>query len=121
VTINKFVTDDEVTIFRISGKLVSSSIEKLKASLDTSLENGELKIVVNCKEIYLADSSSVGLLISRARNAGKKGGHLIFCEARAAVERLISIMNQDNYLDISEYEKDALEKIRSWDSGKRKD
>ncbi len=116
--ISKFVTDDGITIFRLSGKLISSSIEKLKASLDSAMDNEGFKVVINCRNVNIVDSSVVGLLISRARMIKKKGGYICFSEPQAAISRLFEIVDIDRWLDVFPSEDEAIDYIHSKSNSK---
>ena len=107
--ISKFVTDDGVTILRLSGKLIASSLDPLKTSLDTILEEDGKGVVLNLKLINIIDSVAVGLLVSRFKTAQKKEMIFRFCELQPAIRRLLSLADLDKWLEIYDSEDEALE------------
>jgi len=113
MNINKYVTDDGVTILRITGKLISSSVDKLKASLDAAIEADDVKLVMNCKNVNIIDSAVVGLLISRSRAAKKKGGHFCFCEPQPAIYKLLTMVDIDKWLEVYPTESEALASLQT--------
>ena len=115
MVISKFITDDGVTILRLSGKLIASSLDPLKTSLDTILEDGGKGIILNLKLINIIDSVAVGLLISRFKTAQKQEVAFKFCELQPAIKRLLSLADLDKWLEIYESEEEALEAIKAND------
>ncbi|MBI4666793.1 MAG: STAS domain-containing protein [Nitrospinae bacterium] len=113
MVIGKFVTDDGVTTFRLSGKLIAATLDKLKAAVDVVLEEEDCKVVLNLKQVNIMDSVAVGFLISRFKTAKKKKGYLKFCELQPAIMKLLSLADLDKWLEIYDGEEDAINSIRS--------
>jgi anti-anti-sigma factor len=113
MTIGKFTTEDGITIFRLSGKLISSTLDKLKTTLDTELNEDNARIALNLKLVNIMDSVAVGLLISRFKTAKKKGAPLKFCELQPAIKKLFSLADLDKWLEVTETEEEALASIRA--------
>jgi len=111
--ISKFITDNGTTIFRVSGKLIYSSIDKLKTGIDSVIEEGVSKIIVNLKDTNIVDSASVGLLVSRSKVAEKRDGFLCFCELQPAIAKLFTMVGANQRLDIFNTERQALEYTRT--------
>ena len=113
--ISKFVTDDGITILRLSGKLIASSLDPLKASLDTILEEEGKGVILNLKLINIIDSVAVGLLVSRYKAAQKKDRVFRFCELQPAIKKLLSLADLDKWLEIYDSEDEALEGAKAGD------
>lgn len=112
MNVSKFITDNGTTIFRVNGKLIYSSIDKLKSSIESTIEDGVSKIIINLKDTSIIDSASVGLLISRSRAMKKSGGYFCFCGLQPAIVRLFTMIGVDQRLDIFITENEALEYIQ---------
>lgn len=109
------MTDEGVTILRLSGKLIASTIDPLKTSLDGILEEDGGKVVLNLKLINIIDSVAVGLLVSRYKTAQKIGAAFKFCELQPAIKKLLSLADLDKWLEIYDGEDEALEAIKTGD------
>jgi anti-anti-sigma factor len=109
MNVTKFITDNGATIFRVDGKLIYSSVDKLKNGIDSAIEDGASQIIINLKAAHIIDSASVGLLISRSRALKKKGGSFCFCELQPAIVRLFEIIGADQKPYIFITENEALE------------
>ncbi len=113
MTINKFSTDDGITIFRLSGKLIASTLDGLKTNLDTALADDGARVVLNFKLVNIIDSVAVGLLISRFKAAKKKKGAMLFTDLQPALMRLLALADLDKWLDIHPSEDEALTVLRT--------
>jgi len=112
MVISKFVTDDGIVILRLSGKLISSTLDKLKTILDSVLADDGCRVTLNLKQVNIMDSVAVGLLISRFKTAQKKKGALKFCELQPSIKKLISLADLDKWLEIYETEEDSISSFR---------
>lgn len=113
MVINKFVTDDGITIFRLSGKLISSTLDKVKTNVDGALAEDGAMIVLNMKHVHIIDSVAVGLLISLFKTAKKKKGFLRFSDIQPAIKKLFSLADLDKWLEIHPSEEEAINSIRA--------
>ena len=118
MVIGKFATEDGIIIFRLSGKLISSTLDKLKTAVDSALAEGTGKVVLNLRQVNIMDSVTVGLLISRFKVAKKKKGALKFCELQPAIKKLLSLADLDKWLEIYDMENEALAAIRAENNSK---
>lgn len=110
--ISRFETDEGITILRLSGKLIASTLENLKASLDTVLADEPPKILLNFKQVAVLDSFAVGLLVSRHKAAGRKKGFFGFCELDPALKSILNHGDPEKTFDIYEKEKEGIASIR---------
>jgi len=112
--ISKYETEDGITIFRLSGKLISATLDKLKAGLDGVIAlGGNIRIVVNLKDVGLIDSVAVGLMISRHKLVKKKNGIMRFCCLQPAISKLFSLTDLDQMAGIDTEEEEALDNVRA--------
>ncbi|HJM83231.1 MAG TPA: STAS domain-containing protein [Nitrospinota bacterium] len=113
--LSKFVTDDEVTILRISGKVISNYLDQLKSGLDSEIDEVARKahLIINLKNIKVIDSISVGLFISRSRSVKKRGGKMLFCEPQLATRELFAMVDTENWLEVHSTEEQALITMRN--------
>jgi stage II sporulation protein AA (anti-sigma F factor antagonist) len=113
MVISKYVTEDGVTILRLSGKLIASTLDPLKTALDTILAEEGGKIILNLKLINIIDSVAVGLLVSRFKTAQKKKTAFKFCELQPAIKKLLSLADLDKWLEIYDNEDEARTSIKA--------
>lgn len=106
--IEKYTAAQDVALFRLKGKLISSSMDKLKAGLDAALAGGAVKVAVNLRGVEVLDSAAVGLLISRSRAAKKAGGALILCEPQPGARALLQLVDAAGALPVWETENEAV-------------
>ena len=111
--VSKFETEDNITIFRLSGKLIASTVDGIKGGMDSALEDEGAMVVINFKLVNIIDSVAVGFLISRFKTAQKKHSYFRFCEMQPAIKQLLAMADLDKWLEIYDFEEDALGSIRA--------
>ena len=109
--IKRFENNDGVTILRLGGKLVYSTLENLKASLDTAMEKDHSRVVLNFKDVAVMDGFVAGLLASRAKSTRKKNGALVFCGLTSAFKHLLLAPKPDKPLGIYSTEDQACSSV----------
>ena len=86
--INRFKTDDGSTILRVEGKLVTSTLDTLKNSLDIAVADDDHKVTVNLEKVNVMDSVAAGFLASRYKMSSKKKGSITLCGLSPAIKKL---------------------------------
>ena len=81
-----------VLIATISGELDHLQAERLRAQIDASYEKSSCKhILLNMTNVSFMDSSGIGMIIGRYKNAEKRGGQLALANMSDSVSRLFEI------------------------------
>ena len=65
---------DSVSIIDIKGELMASTKAKLKGILLDLFAEDKFNIVLNFQDVYIIDSSGIGLLVSALQQARERGG-----------------------------------------------
>ena len=68
---------EDVVILQFIGELGSEHLPALKRRLDSLLEGGDLKFVLDAKQLNFVNSAGLGYLIRFAKEAKKYGGHIV--------------------------------------------
>lgn len=68
---------EDVVILQFIGELGSQHLPPLKRRLDSLLEGGDLKFVLDAKQLNFVNSAGLGYLIRFAKEAKKYGGHIV--------------------------------------------
>lgn len=120
MALSKFVTNDNIVIFRLSGKLIASTIDTARLAIDSALEGESAKVILNFRLVNIVDSVAVGLLISRVKAAKRKNGAALkICSPQPALRRLLELADLDKWLEPHETEESAIESIRLESKGAR--
>ncbi len=108
MTVSKLLTENNLTIFRLAGKVIAPNLASPRAGIDGALLQKGARIVVNLKDVQIIDSDAVGFLLSRSKTAEKRGIPFKICEARLGIKRLIAMSGKLEEKDISGPEEEAL-------------
>jgi anti-anti-sigma factor len=109
--ISKFVTKEGVTIFRIQGKLILSTVEILRKNLENLLQKEGSKIILNLGEVTVLDSPARDVLAEMAKEAVGKGSVLCFAEMPPAAGRLVNLPELKGVIQRFKTEEEALESL----------
>jgi len=75
-----------------SGELDHLQAERLRVQIDTAFDRSTCKhILLDMANVSFMDSSGIGMVIGRYKNAEKRGGQLVLANMDSAVARLYEI------------------------------
>ena len=69
-------TIDDVHIIDIKGELMASTKGRLKGAFLDLFAEDKFNIILNFKEVYIIDSSGIGLLVSALQQVREKSGDI---------------------------------------------
>jgi len=111
--VNKFETEDGVTLFRLNGKLIDSTLDSPKSGIDTALDDGHLWLVVNCSELLVVDQAGIGFLLSRVRQSRKRSGDMALAGLQPAALQLLSESDNGETIRNFGHEEEAIDYLRA--------
>lgn len=106
--IQKFVTKEGVTIFRIEGKLIPSTADLLRKNLENVIQEPGCKVVLTLSRTTVLDSPARDELIRLVQEARKKEGRLVFAEMTPAMDRLMRLPESKDLVQNFRTEEDAV-------------
>ena len=65
---------DDVSILNLSGRLDATCVSELKKAVQTAIDAGGLKILIDMANVDFVDSSGLGTLVTCMRSVSKSGG-----------------------------------------------
>ena len=81
-----------VLIAAIDGELDHHQAERLRPQLDTAYENSPCKhLVLDMSQVSFMDSSGIGMIIGRYKNAEKRGGQLALASMKDNLTKLFEV------------------------------
>ena len=109
--IHKFVTEEGVTIFRIEGKLIPSTVDLLRKNLENVLQRPGCKVVLTCNRATVLDSLARDELIRLVQEARRKEGRLVFAEMPPAMDRLMRLPEPKDLVQNFRTEEEAVQDL----------
>jgi len=102
-------TDEGVTVTRLQGKLVQSTLTPLKTFFDGLPEQGTAKILMNFRDVNIIDSVAVGFLAAKLKEFQDRGEQLKLCCLRDPIKTLFKVTDLEKHFEIYDTEDKGLE------------
>ena|ERR1700733_10331748 len=100
--------EGEVLVLRIEGRLDAASSPLLEKKVNTFVDEGKLKILMNFDHVEYLSSAGMRLLLSVSKKLKSKSGKMIIAGINDEVMEVIRMAGFDHILSISPTEGDAL-------------
>jgi len=81
-----------ILVANLSGELDYHQAERIRTQIDAAFDKSSCRhILLNMAEVSFMDSSGIGMIIGRYKNAEKRGGKLVLAEMNASITRLFEL------------------------------
>lgn len=99
----------------ISGEIDHHCAEEIREYVDSQFRQTNcIHMIFDFSNVSFMDSSGIGMLIGRYKNAGMRGGKLIVCSINESLKRIFKISGLYKILIIENDMKDSLKYIEGW-------
>lgn len=99
---------DNVTVIKISGRIDSHSVQRLRQQLALSVGSAEKNIVLDLAGVDFIDSSGLAAIVHAMKQCRAGGGDLRLCKTPQAVRMVLELTRLDKALDIFPNQESAL-------------
>jgi len=100
----------DITIIDLVGNIkTNDDYTSFKKTIDDTIQDGRVKLILNFKSVHFINSSGLGRLILASKRAKENGGSLKIVELSADLQELFSFTRLDSKIDIFPTEEDAVE------------
>lgn len=100
-----------VEIFSIKGSLDSNTSAELETRINTSLENGQQKLILNLENLEYISSAGIRVMLKTTKDLKRMDGNIVLCSLQDYVREVFDIAGFDGYLNIEKNLEDAMIKI----------
>ena len=97
-----------VTVVRVDGQLIVGNRHQLKELIQTALDRGARRILVDFSETGYIDSSGLGALVSISKRARELGGELRLSGLNDDLRSLFELTKLDTLFAITRTAEEAL-------------
>ena len=81
-----------VRVISLEGRVrMGESVDRFRAAIEDSLQNGHARIIVDLTRVTMLDSSGIGVLVRSMTLAKQKGGAIKICGVAANVAHSLKI------------------------------
>ena len=103
--------DDNLVVYPI-GEIDHHSSEELRTLIDKHFENSYAKnIIIDFQNISFMDSSGIGMIIGRYKNASKSGGTVVVVNVKESLKKIFTLSGLGKIIKIYPTVQDAINNI----------
>jgi anti-sigma B factor antagonist len=97
-----------VLVVEVEGQLIVGNRQELKATIQTALDNGERKLLIDFAKTGYIDSSGLGALVSISKKVREQGGELRLAGLNEDLRSLFELTKLDTLFAIADGSEQAL-------------
>lgn len=97
-----------VLVVEVEGQLIVGNRQELKATIQTALDNGERKLLIDFGKTGYIDSSGLGALVSISKKVREQGGELRLAGLNEDLRSLFELTKLDTLFAIADSSTQAL-------------
>lgn len=103
--------DGQILLFQLTGQLDTSSCDYLYDVLEGDIQDGKLKIVLDCDELEFISSMGLGMLMRVHSKMAKLGGNVCLCRVHGAIADVLRLVMLDKVLRVYPSVETAVESL----------
>jgi anti-sigma B factor antagonist len=93
--------EPDITVFEISGRLnLGSLLQSVEYSVQTLINSGVRKLVIDVTGLTLIDSSGIGVLVSCGGLMDQLGGQVRVAGAQGSVAKVFEMVHMDRIVPV---------------------
>ena len=108
----KQINQDGTDILVVVGEVDASSSIQLDSAIKEAVENGALKLLVDCKSLDYISSAGLGVFMSYIEEHKEKGVTMVISGLNEKVQNVFQILGLDQLLTIVEDREKGLEILK---------
>ncbi len=82
----------EVTVILPEGRIDPLTVDEFEKSIEESIKNGRVKIILDCSRLDYISSAGLGVLIGHIEEIREKGGDLVICCTSSRVYQIFDLL-----------------------------
>ena len=104
----KISEEKEVVVVKLTGNLDTNTAPDAEAEINSWLEKGTQKMVINLEETKYVSSAGLRIFLATAKKMTAKGGAVKLCSPNEVVQEILDISGFSSILDVKKTEEEAL-------------
>lgn len=102
---------NNVKVFRLSGRLDSNTSPTLEKKLNEAIENGIHNMVIDFEKLDYISSAGLRIILKTTKDLKKRDGDIVLCAMQDYVKEVFEIAGFDSFLPIVPEVDDAVARI----------
>jgi anti-sigma B factor antagonist len=103
--------NNDVSIFKLNGRLDSNTSPALEKKLVAAMENGTRNMVIDFENLDYISSAGLRIILKTTKDLKRTEGSIVLCSMQDYVKEVFEIAGFDTFLSIVTTREDALSKI----------
>ncbi len=102
---------EDVSIFKLNGRLDSNTSPALEKKLVTAIENGTRNMVIDFENLDYISSAGLRIILKTTKDLKRTDGQIVLCAMQDYVREVFEIAGFDTFLPIFSTVEEALTKV----------
>lgn len=94
------ILDDDILAIVLRGNLDSASTPEFDGLIQTHLDAGRNKMIIDCRYLGFVSSRGIGSLVNLQNNLRRRGGAVKLCAIQGTVMEVMRLVHLDKLLDM---------------------
>ncbi len=105
--------EDDVLVLRVDGRLDAASAPLLERKVNTVIEGGQARLVLNFERVTYLSSAGMRLLLAVSKKLSALQGRMVVASVNDEVMEVLKMAGFDQLLEFAHTESEALSKLKS--------
>jgi anti-sigma B factor antagonist len=102
---------EDVSIFKLNGRLDSNTSPALEKKLVAAIENGTRNMVIDFENLDYISSAGLRIILKTTKDLKRTDGQIVLCAMQDYVREVFEIAGFDTFLPIFSTVEEALTKV----------
>ena len=102
---------EDVSIFKLNGRLDSNTSPSLEKKLVSAIENGTRNMVIDFENLDYISSAGLRIILKTTKDLKRTEGNIVLCAMQDYVREVFEIAGFDTFLPIFSTVDEALTKV----------
>jgi anti-sigma B factor antagonist len=111
LTIGKTLGEGECVVLQIAGFLDAHTVVGFEKQMDSLLEGGAVRIVLDLEKLSYISSAGIGAMMGLAQRLRRKDGDMILLRPSTKVFRILELLGFAEMFKIAQSEDDAMAQL----------
>ena len=103
------IAEENISILHVAGKIFGNASDAFRKAMESQLQTGHDKLVVDLTEVPLIDSSALGAIVTTLKRYQRSGGKLVLLKPQKAVQEVLEVTQLTTVIEIYGTEEAARE------------
>ena len=95
-----YTVDEDITVIKIGGRLDGAGAEEFRKEVETLIDDGKIKLIIDCARLGYISSYGIGILVALQSRLVKRGGQVKLAAIQGVVADVLKVVKLGRLLDM---------------------